>query len=237
MIEVKNLSKTYGSLNAVSDISFSLEDGEILGFLGPNGAGKSTTMNMICGLLVPDEGKIEINGIDLLESPKKAKKHIGYLPENPPLYPEMTVMEYLKFCCELKGIGKKSKEESSRVMYLCGIEHVKNRLIKNLSKGYKQRIGIAAALTGDPAVLILDEPTVGQDHESLKNIIDSLNEIHEKTGNTMITITHDFRCAESFADKIIWMDKGSVYKIGGPELAKEYFQNNMGDAPAQITIF
>lgn len=223
MIEVRSLSKTYGSLNAVSDISFSLNDGEILGFLGPNGAGKSTTMNMICGLLVPDEGTIEINGIDLLEAPKKAKRHIGYLPENPPLYPDMTVIEYLKFCCELKGIPKKNKEECIRVMNLCGIEDVKNRLIKNLSKGYKQRIGIAAALVGDPDVLILDEPTVGLDPKQIREIRTMIKALSKN--HSIILSSHILPEVNALCDRIIIMNKGKIAAIDTPENLSQGFQS------------
>lgn len=215
MIQVQNLWKSYGSLNAVSQVNFSLNNDEILGFLGPNGAGKSTTMNMLCGLLVPDEGSIKINGIDLLENPRKAKKHIGYLPENPPLYPDMTVLEFLLFCCELKKVWKKSKEECLRVMSLSGIKDVQNRLIKNLSKGYKQRIGIAAALIGDPEVLILDEPTSGLDPNQIReirNMIKALSKDH-----SIILSSHILPEVNALCDRIVIMNKGKIAAIDTPE--------------------
>ena len=156
--------KQYGSKRAVDDISFTINKGEILGFLGPNGAGKSTTMNMITGYLSSTSGTVLIDGHDILEEPLEAKKHIGYLPELPPLYQDMTVMEYLKFVAELKSIPKAEIEKNiSEVMSTTKLEEMKYRLIKNLSKGYKQRVGLAQALLGYPEIIILDEPTVGLD--------------------------------------------------------------------------
>ncbi|WP_058485852.1 ABC transporter ATP-binding protein [Defluviitalea phaphyphila] len=223
MIEVLNLSKSYGPIDAVKDISFSLKKGEILGFLGPNGAGKSTTMNMLCGLLVPDKGKIKINDIDLLEYPKKAKRHIGYLPEIPPLYPEMTVIEYLLFCCELKKISKNKQDEVIRVMKLSGTYDVKNRLIKNLSKGYKQRLGIASALIGDPDVLIFDEPTVGLDPNQIReirNMIKSLSKNH-----SIILSSHILPEVNALCDRIIIMNKGEISAIDTPKNLSLSLQN------------
>ena len=162
MIEISNLVKFYGDKRAVNGISFTVNQGEILGFLGPNGAGKSTTMNIITGYLSATSGKVTINGYDILEEPELAKKNIGYLPEIPPVYPDMKVNEYLDFCAGLKGIkGKEKKSEIERVKSLLKIKDVQNKLIRNLSKGYKQRVGFAQALLGDPKFLILDEPTVG----------------------------------------------------------------------------
>lgn len=215
MIEISNLTKTYGSLKAVDNISFTLNDGEILGFLGPNGAGKSTTMNMLCGLIVPDEGDIKINEVTLLENPRKAKRHIGYLPEVPPLYPDMTVSEFLSFCCELKDVNEKISEECLRVMNLCGIDNVKSRLIKNLSKGYKQRTGIAAALIGNPNVLILDEPTVGLDPKQIKEIRDVIKKLSEK--HSIILSSHILPEVNTLCDRIIIINKGKIAAIDTPE--------------------
>ena len=164
MIEVRNLVKKYGNHVAVDHLNFTVEKGKIYGFLGPNGAGKSTTMNMITGYIASTEGDILIDGHNILEEPEKAKKCIGYLPELPPLYQDMTVMEYLKFVAELKSIPKAEIEKNiSEVMSTTKLEEMKYRLIKNLSKGYKQRVGLAQALLGYPEIIILDEPTVGLD--------------------------------------------------------------------------
>ena len=164
MIKVENLVKQYGDFRAVDDLSFTVEKGEILGFLGPNGAGKSTTMNMITGYNSATEGNVTINGFNIYDEPEKAKRCIGYLPEIPPVYPDMRVREYLSFCTELKEIPKKDRAaDVERVMELLHVKHMQNKLIKHLSKGYRQRVGLAQALIGNPEVLILDEPTVGLD--------------------------------------------------------------------------
>ncbi|NLA83535.1 MAG: ABC transporter ATP-binding protein, partial [Clostridiales bacterium] len=161
MIEVKNLTKRYGQHLAVDSINFTVENGEILGFLGPNGAGKSTVMNILTGYISATDGQALINGIDVLEQPEEAKKMIGYLPEFPPLYGDMTVTEYLNFVADIKNVtGSERKNSMEKIMDLVKIADVRGRLIKNLSKGYKQRVGLAQALIGNPEVLILDEPTV-----------------------------------------------------------------------------
>ena len=177
MIEVKNLTKQYGSNLALNHISFSLEEGTILGFLGPNGAGKSTTMNIITGYISPTEGSITVDGFDTLENPLEAKKRIGYLPEIPPLYTDMTVKEYLNFMYDLKKVKLPRKEHIEEICSLVKIDDVYHRLIANLSKGYRQRVGIAQALLGNPPVLILDEPTVGLDPKQIieiRNLIKGL---------------------------------------------------------------
>lgn len=164
MIEVKDLVKKYGSHLAVDHLSFTLESGKIYGFLGPNGAGKSTTMNIMTGYLGATQGSVLIDGHDILKEPEEAKKHIGYLPELPPLYMDMTVQEYLEFAAELKKLPKEKRESDiSEVMKLTRLQDVSDRLIKNLSKGYKQRVGLAQAILGFPEIIILDEPTVGLD--------------------------------------------------------------------------
>ena len=167
MIEVQNLTKHYGDKQAVKGISFKAEDGEILGFLGPNGAGKSTTMNMLTGYISSTSGKALIDGVDILEDPIKAKSKIGYLPELPPLYLDMTVKEYLSFIYDLKKCKLPRNTHLKDICNLVKIDHVYNRIIKNLSKGYKQRVGLAQALVGNPNVLILDEPTVGLDPKQI----------------------------------------------------------------------
>ena len=162
MIKVEHLVKRYGNRNVVDDLTFTVEKGQIVGFLGPNGAGKSTTMNMITGYISATEGTIEIDGVDIFDEPEKAKKKIGYLPEMPPLYPDMLVREYLSFVCDIKKVKRDKKDAMiSKVMRRAKITDVSERLIKNLSKGYKQRVGIAGAMVGDPEILIFDEPTVG----------------------------------------------------------------------------
>ena len=181
MIEVKNLVKKYGNKTVLDHVSFQVKEGEILGFLGPNGAGKSTTMNIITGNLSATEGTASIDGFEILESPLDAKKRLGYLPELPPLYPDMTVDEYLKFVYRLKKCKLPRKEHLQEVCRAAQIEDVRKRVIKNLSKGYRQRIGIAQALIGAPEVLILDEPTVGLDPKQMieiRNLIQSLGKSH-----------------------------------------------------------
>ena len=168
MIEVKNLVKKYGDHAAVDDLSFTVETGKVIGFLGPNGAGKSTTMNIITGYIAPTSGEVLVNGIDVNEEPEKAKKHIGYLPEIPPLYPDLRVREYLTFVAELKKVERAKRDVTvHKIMGRTGTLDVSERLIKNLSKGYKQRVGLAAAMLGDPEILILDEPTVGLDPKQI----------------------------------------------------------------------
>ena len=181
MIEVKDLVKKYGDHVAVDHLSFTIEKGKIYGFLGPNGAGKSTTMNMITGYIASTQGEILIDGHNILEEPEAAKKCIGYLPELPPVYQDMTVREYLKFVAELKSIPKAEREKNIKeVMSTTKLEEVQERLIKNLSKGFKQRVGIAQALLGYPEIIILDEPTVGLDPKQIIEIRDLIKSLGEK---------------------------------------------------------
>lgn len=208
MIEVKNLSKHYGSKVAVDNISFTVPEGEILGFLGPNGAGKSTTMNMLTGYISSTEGNAIINGVDILENPIKAKADIGYLPEKPPLYPDMTVSEYLKFVYNLKKCRLPMKSHLSEVCELVKITDVKNRLIRNLSKGYQQRVGFAQALVGNPKVLILDEPTVGLDPKQIieiRTLIKRLGKNH-----TVILSSHILPEVQAVCDRIVVINKGKI---------------------------
>ena len=212
MITIENLTKFYGKNRAVNDISFTINDNEILGFLGPNGAGKSTTMNMITGFLPMSGGKVTINGIDITKDPVKAKRNIGYLPEIPPVYPEMKVIEYLRFCAGLKRVPfVKRKAEVDRVMKLLKITDVKGKLIRNLSKGYKQRVGFAQALLGDPKFLILDEPTVGLDPNQVievRNLIRSLKKDH-----TVIFSSHILSEVSEVCDRVVIINKGDIRAI------------------------
>lgn len=208
MIEVKNLSKSYGSKLAVDNISFSAEDGEILGFLGPNGAGKSTTMNMLTGYISSTGGNALINGIDVLEDPIGAKKNIGYLPELPPLYLDMTVMEYLKFVYDLKKCKLPQKSHLGEICELVKITDHANRLIRNLSKGYRQRVGLAQALVGNPKVLVLDEPTVGLDPKQIieiRTLIKRLGKNH-----TVILSSHILSEVQAVCDRIVIINKGRI---------------------------
>ncbi len=208
MVEVKNLTKRFGGLTAVDDISFTVESGEILGFLGPNGAGKSTTMNIITGYTSSTSGTVTVDGYDILEDPKEAKSRIGYLPEIPPLYVDMTVRKYLEFMFELKKVSLPKREHISEVMKLVGITAVQERIIKHLSKGYKQRVGFAQALLGNPPVLILDEPTVGLDPKQIieiRNLIKSLGKKH-----TVIFSSHVLTEVSATCDRIIVISNGKL---------------------------
>jgi ABC-2 type transport system ATP-binding protein len=206
MIEVSHLTKRYGDKCAVNDISFSVNDGEILGFLGPNGAGKSTTMNMLTGYLSSNEGSIKIAGIDILEDPNGAKKHIGYLPEQPPLYMDMTVKEYLNFIFNLKGCKLKRDAHLAEICDLVKITSVYGRVIKNLSKGYKQRVGLAQALVGNPDVLVLDEPTVGLDPKQIIEIRSLIKHLGRK--HTIILSSHILPEVQSVCERIIIINRG-----------------------------
>ncbi|MBP8592972.1 MAG: ATP-binding cassette domain-containing protein [Ruminococcus sp.] len=212
MIEVKHLTKRYGDKQAVNDISFKVEKGEILGFLGPNGAGKSTTMNMLTGYISSTSGQILINGVDILEDPIKAKSNIGYLPEIPPLYMDMTVDAYLSFMFDLKKCKLPRKAHLKDVCDLCKISAVRGRVIRNLSKGYKQRVGLAQALINNPPVLILDEPTVGLDPNQIieiRSLIKKLGKSH-----TVILSSHILPEIQAVCDKIIIINKGVIAADG-----------------------
>lgn len=216
MIEVRNLTKVYGRKKAVDDLSFTIEDGEIFGFLGPNGAGKSTTMNIITGCLSATEGTVVIDGNDIFEEAYKAKKNVGYLPEQPPLYMDMTVEEYLRFVAEAKKVKKdKRSEEVERVMKKTSILDVHNRLIKTLSKGYKQRVGIAQALIGNPKVIILDEPTVGLDPRQILEIRDLIRNLGKE--HTVILSSHILQEVNSVCDKIMIIAHGKLKVCATPE--------------------
>ena len=220
MIEVKNLVKKYGDHTAVDHLSFTVEKGQIYGFLGPNGAGKSTTMNIMTGYLGATDGEVLINGHDILKEPEAAKKSIGYLPELPPLYMEMTVMEYLKFSTELKKIKKEDREaEIEKALKLVKLADVQDRLIKNLSKGYKQRVGLAQAILGFPEIIILDEPTVGLDPKQIIEIRELIRELAKE--HTVILSSHILAEIREVCDYIMIISKGKLVASDTPEHLEE----------------
>jgi ABC-2 type transport system ATP-binding protein len=220
VIEVSNLVRRYGPHVAVDHASFRIEKGEIVGFLGPNGAGKSTTMNILTGYLSANEGIVKIDGQDILEYPMEIKKKIGYLPENPPLYHDMTVREYLSFAGEIKKIPpREKKERMNQIMETVGVEEVSKRLIKNLSKGYKQRVGLAQALIGDPQTLILDEPTAGLDPKQILEIRDLIIELGKD--HTVILSSHILPEISAVCHRVLIINQGRIVADGSPEnLAK-----------------
>lgn len=208
MVEVKNLSKKYGNKNALCDVNFSLDDGDVLGFLGPNGAGKSTTMNIITGYISSTTGTVTVDGDEILENPIAVKRKIGYLPEQPPLYADMTVKAYLSFMYDLKKVKLNKKQHIEEICKLVKIDNVYGRIIKHLSKGYKQRVGIAQALLGKPRLLILDEPTVGLDPNQIveiRNLIKTLGEKH-----TIILSSHVLSEVQSICNRIIVINNGEI---------------------------
>ena len=216
MIEVKHLTKRYGDHTAVSDLSFTVEKGQIYGFLGPNGAGKSTTMNIMTGCLAATSGEVKVGGYDIFEQASQAKKLIGYLPELPPLYLDRTPLEYLRFVAQAKGVpGKKQEEQIETVMELTQIKDVANRLIKNLSKGYRQRVGIAQALLGDPEVIILDEPTVGLDPKQIVEIRDLIQKLGKE--HTVILSSHILSEVQAVCQKVLIISKGKMVASDTPE--------------------
>ena len=225
MIEVKNLVKKYGNHTAVDHLNFTIEEGHVYGFLGPNGAGKSTTMNIMTGYLGATEGEVLINGHDILKEPEEAKKQIGYLPELPPLYMEMTVHEYLEFVAELKGIAKNKREESiNEVEKMVKIWEVENRLIRNLSKGYRQRVGLAQAVLGFPKIIILDEPSVGLDPKQIIEIRELIRQLAKK--HTVILSSHILAEVREVCDYILIISKGKLVASDTPE----NLERNLGDS-------
>ena len=220
MIEVKNVTKKYGNFTAVDNITFTVKDGEVVGLLGQNGAGKSTTMNMITGFIEPTEGNIVINGFDIMKKPLKAKKQIGYMPENVPLYTELTVKEFVTYMAELKLVERKiRKQEVENVIKETGLQEVENKLIRNLSRGYKQRVSMAGALVGNPEVLILDEPTVGLDPKQIieiRNLIKNLGKKH-----TVILSSHILSEISQICEKVVILNKGKIVAIDTPENLEE----------------
>lgn len=208
MIEVRNITKRYGAQKALDDVSFSVNDGEILGFLGPNGAGKSTAMNIITGYISATSGKVLVDGCDVLEQPMKAKKNMGYLPEIPPLYEDMTVKEYLYFIYDLKKCKLPKISHMKDICSLIGLGDVYGRLIKNLSKGYRQRVGFAQALVGDPKILILDEPTVGLDPKQIVEIRDLIKKLGKR--HTVILSSHILPEVQAVCDRIVVINRGKI---------------------------
>ena len=225
MIEVKNLVKDYYGNVAVDGLSFTVEEGEIVGFLGPNGAGKSTTMNIITGYLSATEGQVIVNGYDVFEDPEKAKKSIGYLPEQPPLYPDMKVREYLMFVADLKKVKKSERASMIKsIMELTKITDVSEKLIKFLSKGYKQRVGLAAAIVGYPEILILDEPTVGLDPKQIIEIRELIKSLSKK--HTILLSSHIMQEIDAVCDKIIIINKGKLIAYDTPANIARVMENS-----------
>ncbi len=226
MIEVKNVTKKYGKAVAVEDISFSINDGEIVGLLGPNGAGKSTTMNILTGYIEQTSGEVTIEGYNTLKKPKKAKMQIGYMPEGVPLYTDLTVKEFVTYMAELKQVDRKvRKEKVEKVIEQTGLKEVENKLTKNLSRGYKQRVSMAGALVGEPKILILDEPTVGLDPKQIteiRNLIKELGKTH-----TIILSSHILSEVSQICNKVIIINKGKIVAIDTPEkLENKVSKNN-----------
>ena len=216
MIEVKNVTKKYGKVVAVDNISFTIQDGEIIGLLGPNGAGKKTTMNMIKGYIEPTEGTIIVDNYDMSKKPKKAKKEIGYMPEGVPLYTDMTVKEFITYMAEIKKINKKErKEKVEKIIEETGLKEVENKITKNLSRGYKQRVSLAGALVGEPKILILDEPTVGLDPKQITEIRKLIKDLGKK--HTVILSSHILSEVSQICQKVIIINKGKIVAIDTPE--------------------
>ena len=226
MIEVKNITKKYGSFTAVNNISFKIEEGEIIGLLGPNGAGKSTTMNMITGYIEPTEGEIKIEGYDISKKPKKAKAQIGYMPEGVPLYSDLTVKEFVTYMAELKKVDRKTrKEKVEKIIEQTGLKDVEKKLTRNLSRGYKQRVSMAGALVGEPKILILDEPTVGLDPKQITEIRSLIKELGKT--HTIILSSHILSEVSQICNKVIIINKGKIVAIDTPEnLEKKVASNN-----------
>lgn len=209
MIEIKNVTKRYGEKVAVDDISFNINDGEILGFLGRNGAGKTTTMNIVTGYISSSAGSVKLDGIDILENPREFKRQIGYLPEQPPLYMEMTVKDYLRFACDIKGVvSSKQKAHISDIVDLVKLNDVYGRMIKNLSKGYKQRVGLAQALVGNPKVVILDEPTVGLDPRQMVEIRRLIKELGKH--HTVVLSSHILTEVQDICERVVIINRGKI---------------------------
>lgn len=224
MLKVENLVKKYGRATALDGISFSVEAGEVVGFLGPNGAGKSTTMNIVTGYISSNFGEVYVDGEEILQNPTAAKKKIGYLPEQPPLYPEMTVDEYLRFVYELRGCTLPRRAHLDEICEAVRISDVRRRVIRNLSKGYKQRVGIGAALIGNPPLIILDEPTIGLDPKQIievRNLIRTLGRSH-----TVILSTHILSEAQAVCDRMIIINHGRVVADGKTEEINKFIEDN-----------
>ncbi len=224
-IVVDQITKTYGAQKAVDELSFTVKTGEVLGFLGPNGAGKSTTMKAITCYLYPNKGDIRVGGISVMENPDEVKKHIGYLPENNPLYLDMPVIDYLRFSAELQGVAsEKVPERILEMVHICGLKGEKHKKIRELSKGYRQRVGLAQALIHDPEVLILDEPTTGLDPNQIVEIRDLIRKIGRK--KTVILSSHILAEVEATCDRILIISKGKIVADGTPDQLRKQAQGN-----------
>jgi ABC-2 type transport system ATP-binding protein len=245
-IEVRNLSKRFGDTLAVDDVSFALAAGEVVGFLGPNGAGKTTTMRVLTGFLPASEGSVRIAGHDVVAQPLQARRAIGYLPETPPLYPEMTVLAYLRYVTAIRDVARRDRKQAiSRALERCGLENQRHQVIRNLSKGYRQRVGLAQAIVHDPAVLVLDEPTVGLDPIQIREIRALIADL-AATGasgsrQTVMISTHILPEVEAICDRIVLMDRGRKALdqplselIGGGRTLEEVFAKvTAADTPAR----
>jgi ABC-2 type transport system ATP-binding protein len=242
MIKVENLTKTYGNIVAIDNISFQVDRGEILGFLGPNGAGKTTTMRMITGYMPPNEGKVEVSGFDIADDPIAAKNEIGYLPEHPPLYDDMKVTDFLDFVAGLKGVEEDRADKIEESINKCGISDVKNRLIGNLSKGYRQRMGIAQAILNNPSVLVLDEPTIGLDPKQIIEIRELIKQLGSE--RTVILSTHILPEVMMTCSKVVIIHKGRIaletslgeltQKLDGDNEIQVKLANYSGDVKAKL---
>lgn len=226
VIQVENITKKYGSFTAVDNINFEIEEGEIVGFLGPNGAGKSTTMNMITGFIEPTSGRIIVDGYDISKKPRKAKKQIGYMPEGVPLYSDLTVKEFVTYMAELKGVPKKEKKDKvQKVIQETGLAEVQNKLTRNLSRGYKQRVSMAGALVSNPKVIILDEPTVGLDPKQVTEIRALIKELGKD--HTVILSSHILSEVSQICNRVIIINNGQIVAIDTPEnLEKKVVKDN-----------
>ena len=225
MIEVKNITKKYGSFVALDNVSFKIEKGEIIGLLGPNGAGKSTTMNIITGYIEPTEGEVIVDGINMLKRPKKAKREIGYMPEGVPLYYDLTVKEFVNYMAELKKVNKKErKQKVANIIESTGLKEVQNKLIRNLSRGYKQRVSMAGALVGEPQILILDEPTVGLDPKQITEIRSLIKKLGKN--HTVILSSHILSEVSQICDKVIIINKGKLIAIDTPNNLEDKVAND-----------
>ncbi len=224
MIEVKHVTKKYGNFIAVDDINFTINNDEVVGFLGPNGAGKSTTMNMITGYIEPTNGKIIVNDYDVSKDPKKVKRQIGYMPESTPLYNDLTVREFVNYMADLKYVKRKEKKEKvDKVLQDVGLTSVQKKLIRNLSRGYKQRVSMAGALIGDPKVLILDEPTVGLDPKQITEIRDLIRKLGKN--HTVILSSHILSEVSQICERVIIINKGKVLAVDTPSNLEEKFED------------
>ena len=225
MIEVKNVTKKYGKAVAVDNISFTINDGEIVGLLGPNGAGKSTTMNMMTGFIEQTSGDIIIDGYDMSKKPKKAKREIGYMPEGVPLYTDLTVREFVMYMAEIKRVNRKErKEKVEKIIEKTGLKDVEKKLIKNLSRGYKQRVSMAGALVGEPKILILDEPTVGLDPKQITEIRSLIKELGKT--HTVILSSHILSEVSQICNKVVIINKGKIIAVDTPENLENKVNNN-----------